>query len=150
MLPLLRHIAKQYPQLPILIDHVGIAWGTSLPEIAWGKDTGIEVVMQPGPDFGIDATVGIFDDTPNVYFKFTEINVERMQERGVETAPAGAPPGRPLRRRAHCMGIGCGPEPEVALPRQSPPRRRMHRAARCAGTCLFLHHNAARIYGEAR
>lgn len=84
-LPLLHYIARRHPALTILIDHLGIPWGASLPELAWAREAGIGNTMPREPDFGID-TLGRFDDTPNVCFKFTEINVERMQEGKVETA----------------------------------------------------------------
>jgi predicted TIM-barrel fold metal-dependent hydrolase len=150
VLPLLRYIAKLYPQLPILIDHVGIAWGASLPELAWGRETGIEVIMQPGPDFGIDATVGIFDDTPNVYFKFTEINIERMQERGVDAAPV-------VRRLVDRFGPGrlvWGSDVGQSLKWPFADKARHAREAAALldarERALFLHDNAARIYGGPR
>ncbi len=83
--PLLHYIACRHPGLPILIDHIGTPWGASLPELEWAREAGIAVRMPPEPDFGIDA-LGVFDDTPNVHFKFTEINVERLREGGVEPA----------------------------------------------------------------
>jgi predicted TIM-barrel fold metal-dependent hydrolase len=147
VLPLLRYIAKLYPALPILIDHVGIAWGASLPEIAWGREAGIEVTMPPGPDFGIAETVGLFDDTPNVYFKFTEINVERMQEGGVDTAPV-------VRR----LVDRCGAErlvwgSDVGQSLKWPFADKVRHAVESAALlnprerALYLHDNAARIYG---
>jgi predicted TIM-barrel fold metal-dependent hydrolase len=150
VLPLLRYIAKLYPQLPILIDHVGIAWGTSLPEVAWGRESGIEVVMQPGPDYGIDETVGIFDDTPNVYFKFTEINIERMQERSVDTAPV-------VRRLVDRFGPerlvwGSDVGQSLKWPFPDKVRHAVESAAllNAQERALFLHDNAARIYGGKR
>lgn len=150
VLPLLRYIAKLYPRLPILLDHAGIPWGVSLPELAWAKEAGIEVVLPPGPDFGIDTTIGIFDDTPNVYFKFTEINVERMQERGIATAPV-------VRRLADRFGAerlvwGSDVGQSLKWPFADKVRHAVEAAALLDARerALFLHDNAARIYGGSR
>ncbi len=52
-LPLLHVIAKKYPALPILIDHLGTAYGVSVPERRWAKEEGFgEVPTPPPPDFG--------------------------------------------------------------------------------------------------
>ena len=78
--------------MPILIDQLGIPWGASVPELAWAREAGIDIRLPGAPDYGVDA-LGLFDDTPNVHFKFTEINIERMHEGGVEPATPGRPPG---------------------------------------------------------
>jgi L-fuconolactonase len=148
VLPLLRHIARQYPQLPILIDHLGIPWGASLPELAWARESGIETPMPPGPDFGIDATIGIFEDTPNVYFKFTEINVERMLERGADTAQV-------VRRVADRFGAtrlvwGSDVGQSLKWPFDDKVGHAIDAALllNARERALFLHDNAARVYGE--
>lgn len=145
-LPLLREIARAHPGLPVLIDHLGIPWGASLPELEWAREAGIETALPPPPDFGIGDTIGIFADTPNVYFKFTEINVERMLEGGVDPALA-------VRRMADrfgasrlCWGSDVGQS--LAWP-YAEKITHAHSAARLldAGErTLFLHDTAARIY----
>lgn len=95
-LPLLHYIARRHPAVPILIDHLGIPWGASLPEMAWARDAGIDIELPGEPDYGIEA-LRLFEDTPNVFFKFTEINVERMQEGGID-------PARVLRRMVDRFG----------------------------------------------
>jgi L-fuconolactonase len=138
-----------HPALPILIDHVGIPWGASLPELAWARDAGIATPMPPAPDFGIESCIGLLHDTPNVFFKFTEINVERMQEGAVD-------PARVVRRLADRFGAArlvWGSDVGQSL--QWPYADKVGHAH--AATALldasernsFLHDNAARIYGAA-
>lgn len=146
-LPLLHQIARMYPQLAILIDHLGIPWGASLPELAWARDAGIHTTMPPAPDYGIDSTIGIFADTPNVHFKFTEVNVERLQEGGFELAPV-------LRRMADTFGAqrlvwGSDVGQSLKWPYSGKLTHAWAAAALLDGDerALFLHDNAARIYG---
>lgn len=148
-LPLLRRIAGMYPALPILIDHLGIPWGASLPELAWARDAGIQTSLPPAPDFGIDATICILEDSPNVYFKFTEINAERMQEGGVDTADV-------VRQMADRFGAerlvwGSDVGQSIKWPydmkvAHALTAARLLTAEERAG---FLHGNAARIYAMA-
>jgi len=145
-LPLLRRIAGMHPQLPILIDHLGIPWGASLPELTWAREAGIDISMPPAPDFGIEATIGIFDDCPNVYFKFTEINAERMQEGGVDAAIVV----RQMADRfgAHRLLWGSDVGQSVRWPYDQKVAH-AHSAARLLAEgerADFLHANAARLY----
>lgn len=150
VLPLLEIIAKTYPTLPILIDHVGTAYGASLPELAWAREAGLTAVMPPPPDYGVESTIAIFQDTPNVCFKFTEINVERMQETGVDTA-------RVVRYLADRFGAerlvwGSDVGQSLAWPFHVKVAH-AHAAASLldAGErAAFLHDNAARIYAAPR
>jgi predicted TIM-barrel fold metal-dependent hydrolase len=43
-------------------------------------------VLPGPPDFGIDRTIAIFEDVPNVHFKITEITMERLVAAGVRPA----------------------------------------------------------------
>jgi len=147
VLPLLHYIARLHPQLPILIDHLGIPWGASLPELAWEREAGIRTPLPAAPDFGIDGTVRLLADTPNVSFKFTEINVERMLEGGVD-------PAQVVRRMADTFGAGrlmWGSDVGQSL--QWPFADKVahaHSAAALldpAERAAFLHDNAARVYG---
>lgn len=147
-LPLLRDIAARYPALPILVDHLGIPWGASLPELAWAREAGIDTAMPPAPDFGIESTIHILERTPNVYFKFTEINVERMQEGGVDTALV-------VRQMADRFGAarlvwGSDVGQSLRWPYQDKVGHALA-AARLldAGErSAFLHDNAARLYAQ--
>jgi predicted TIM-barrel fold metal-dependent hydrolase len=146
VLPLLRIIARMHPSLPILIDHLGTPWGASLPELAWAREAGIGFTMPPAPHFGTDGTIRILEDTPNVYFKFTEINVERMQERGVE-------PAQVLRRMADVFGAerlvwGSDVGQSMKWPFADKVRHAVESAALLdeRERSLYLHDNASRIY----
>jgi predicted TIM-barrel fold metal-dependent hydrolase len=146
-LPLLHYISGMYPALPILIDHMGIPWGASLPELAWAREAGIETPMPPAPDFGIDSTIRVLEDRPNVHFKFTEINVERMQEGGVD-------PAQVVRRMADTFGaerLLWGSDVGQSLKWPFADRvAHAHAAATLLDDNerrLFLHDSAARIYG---
>lgn len=86
MLPLVRIIAKEFPELPILLDHGGMPYGMTQYEVGLAEAAGREVVLPPAPHFGIDSTIALLEDTPNVYFKITEINMERFQAEGVRAA----------------------------------------------------------------
>ncbi|WP_375201501.1 amidohydrolase family protein [Hyphococcus sp.] len=85
-LPLLKIIAGQFPDLPIIIDHGGMPYGMTQVEVGYAEEDGEEVVMPPPPDFGIDQTIKIFEDVPNIYFKFTEINIERLTAENIRPA----------------------------------------------------------------
>ena len=147
-LPLLREIARAFPDLPVLIDHLGIPWGASLPELAWAREAGIETAMPPPPGYGIGSTIGLLADTPNIHFKFTEINVERMLEGGVDPADV-------VRRMVDRFGAGriCwGSDVGQSLAWPYPDKiAHAHAAARLldAGERRqFLHDTAARIYAR--
>jgi L-fuconolactonase len=149
VLPLLRIIAKMFPELPILIDHLGTAYGATAVEMAWAKEadkTLKEIVMPPAPDFGIKGTIGIFEDTPNVYFKFTEVNMERLDDTGIA-------PEQLIRRMADSFGaerIVWGSDVGQSLRWSYADKASMGRAAANllsdTERALFLHDNAARIY----
>ena len=148
-LPLLRYIARSHPAVPILIDHLGIPWGASVPELAWAREAGITISLPGAPDYGVDA-LGLFDDTPNVYFKFTEINIERMQEGGVE-------PARVVRRMADRFGAArlmWGSDVGQSL-KWSYADKVAHAQAAAAlldagERAAFLQGTAARVYAEGR
>jgi predicted TIM-barrel fold metal-dependent hydrolase len=150
-LPLLRVIAKMHPTLPILIDHLGTAYGVTLVELAWAKEVGItDVAMPPAPDFGINETIRIFEDTPNVYFKLTEVNFERLHT-------AGIAPARVVRRMADSFGaerLVWGSDVGQSLRWSYPEKASMGREAAsflsATERALFLHDNAARIYTGGR
>ena len=50
------------------------------------RSEGRPIVMPRAPHFGIDTTVSIFEDVPNVFFKITEINFERLAAEDVRPA----------------------------------------------------------------
>jgi L-fuconolactonase len=146
-LPLLHVIARMYPTLPILVDHLGTAYGRTQVELGWARDAGIATApLPPPPDFGIEESIGIFDDTPNVCFKLTEVNLENLHGSGVE-------PARLVRRMADRFGaerLVWGSDVGQSLRWTFDEKVTM---ARAAGSLLsvaerkkFLHDNAARLY----
>ena len=147
VLPLLKIIAKMFPSLPVLIDHLGTAYGVPIPELAWAKEAGMpDVPLPPAPDFGINETIRIFEDTPNVYFKLTEVNMERMHAAGIAAA-------RIVRRLADGFGaerLVWGSDVGQSLRWPYADKASMGRAAAsylsAQERALFLYDNAARIY----
>lgn len=146
-LPLLHVIAKMYPTVPILVDHLGTPYGRTQVELGWARDAGIaESPLPPPPDFGIEKTIAIFEDTPNVYFKLTEVNLENLHGSGVESAQL-------VRRMADQFGASrlvWGSDVGQSLRWSFAEKASM---ARDAGSLLsvaerkqFLHDNAARLY----
>lgn len=150
-LPLLHVIAKMYPSLPILIDHLGTAYGVTHVELAWAREAGIaEMTLPPPPDYGIGETIRIFEDTPNVYFKLTEVNMERLHM-------AGIAPARIVRRMADSFGaerLVWGSDVGQSLRWSYADKAAMAREAAdllsSTERALFLHDNAARIYEGLR
>lgn len=149
VLPLLKIIANKFPQLPILVDHMGCAYGMSQVEVRWAKEAGEAVVMPPPPDFGINETIRIFEDTPNVYFKFTEINIENMEAAKVR-------PARIMRRMADSFGaerLVWGSDVGQSMLWNYEEKAAMARAAADFfsedESRLFFSENASRIYQGA-
>jgi len=146
VLPLLNIIAKQFPDLPILIDHMGIPYGMSQVEMKWAEEAGENISMPPPPDFGIIETIEIFEDTPNIYFKLTEINMERMHIAGVR-------PARIIRRMVDSFGaerLVWGSDVGQSTLWPYDEKASMGRAAADflsdEERVMFFHDNAARIY----
>jgi L-fuconolactonase len=148
-LPLLHIIAKKFPTLPILIDHLATAYGIPIPERPWAREAGFaDVPPPPPPDFGINDTIHIFEDTPNVCFKMTEVNMECLHA-------AGILPARIVRRMADSFGaerLVWGSDVGQSLRWPYSDKAAMGRdAARFLSErerALFLHDNAARIYTD--
>lgn len=147
VLPLIRLIALRFPDLPIVLDHGAMPFGMSQYELALREAAGETVVMPPPPHFGIDSTIAIFEDVPNVLFKITEINFERLDKAGVRAAHL-------IRRMVDSFGperLVWGSDMGQSMLWTYPEKVAMAQAAtdfltpeEAAG---FLHDNAARIYG---
>jgi predicted TIM-barrel fold metal-dependent hydrolase len=146
VLPLIEVIAREFRDLPIILDHGAMPYGMSQYEVALREEAGETVTMPPPPHYGIDTTIAIFEDVPNVHFKITEINMERLVKAGTRSAEL-------LRR----MVDGFGPErliwgsdvgqsmlwnyaEKVAMAREATELLTAGEAR------AFLHDNAARIY----
>ncbi len=129
LLPLVKLLAARYPALPILLDHGAMPYGMTQYEVQLAQEAGEPVFMPPPPHYGIDTTIAIFEDVPNVHFKITEINMERLVKAGVRAADIvrrmvdGFGPGPPH------VGIGHRAEHALVPMRRKPPWR----AARPSG-----------------
>jgi predicted TIM-barrel fold metal-dependent hydrolase len=147
VLPLLRLLATMYPQLPILIDHLGTPYGATHVELAWARDAGIAAApLPPPPDFGIGETIRIFEKTPNVLFKLTEVNLENLDSVGIPASVL-------VRRLADAFGaerLVWGSDIGQSLRWSYPEKVSMARDAASLlndrERALFLHDNADRAY----
>jgi predicted TIM-barrel fold metal-dependent hydrolase len=145
--PLIKLIARRYPDLPIILDHGATDYGMSQYEVALKEQAGETVIMPPPPDFGITDTIALFEDVPNINFKITEINMERLVK-------ADARPAEFVRRMADRFGAGrlvWGSDVGQSMLWTYEQKVEM---IRCAAGHLseeearaVLHDNAARIYG---
>jgi predicted TIM-barrel fold metal-dependent hydrolase len=146
VLPLIKLIAQRYPDLPILLDHGAMPYGISQYEVALREEAGEQVILPPPPDYGIDGTIDIFADTPNVCFKITEINMENLMKAGVPSADI-----------IHRLVETFGPDRLVwgSDVGQSALWNYDEKVAMAKGACArlsaedarkFLHDNAARLY----
>jgi predicted TIM-barrel fold metal-dependent hydrolase len=146
VLPLIKIIAGQFPDLPIILDHGAMPYGMSQYEVALREEAGETVVMPPPPDYGIDDTIAIFADVPNVFFKITEINMERLVKAKVHSADL-------IRRMVDVFGadrLVWGSDVGQSMLWSYPEKVAMARDAASLLTpderTRFLHDNAARIY----
>jgi L-fuconolactonase len=149
VLPLIKLIAGMFPSLPILLDHGGMPYGMSQFEVAQAEEAGETVDNPPPPHFGIDTTISLFEDTPNVFFKITEINMERF-------AAASVRPAHVVRRMIDSFGpdrLMWGSDVGQSMRWSYADKTAMGRAAADFLTAeeaqRFLHDNAARVYGLA-
>lgn len=78
-------ITQRFRDLPILIDHVGVPHA-STPETRWSASQGIEYHLPPPPDFGISESVSRFSELGRVYFKVTDINFDRLEDKHYDSA----------------------------------------------------------------
>ncbi|HEY0299966.1 MAG TPA: amidohydrolase family protein, partial [Rhizomicrobium sp.] len=146
LLPLIKILAEMFPDLPILLDHGGMPFGMSQYEVALARAAGQEIVMPKAPHFGIDTTIAIFEKVPNVYFKITEINMERLVAENVRAAHL-------VRRMVDSFGpdrVMWGSDVGQSMLWSYAEKAAMARAATDFLTDeearKFLHDNAARVY----
>lgn len=147
LLPLLKIVARQFPELPILLDHGAMPYGMTQYEVGLARQNGEPILMPPAPHFGIDRTIALFEDVPNVHFKITEINMERCDA-------AGLRPARLVRRMVDSFGpqrLMWGSDVGQSMLWPYAEKTSMARAAAdfldADERGAFLHDNAARVYG---
>jgi len=78
-------VAKRFPGLPILIDHVGVPHA-STPETRFAASQGLDYTVPPPPGFGIAESVAAFGDLGHVHFKITDINFDRLEDQHYDAA----------------------------------------------------------------
>ncbi len=144
-LPALRLVAQLFPELPIIIDHVGSnhASGT---EVLWGREKGFDMAAPGAPDYGLTGALTPFASKKNVSFKLTQINVDRLNDAGIAL-------GAFVRRLTDIFG----PDRLIwgsDIGQSGGTYAEMTAAARLASAeldereqALFLSGNAAAIYG---
>lgn len=147
VLPLIKLIGERFSDLPIILDHGAMPYGMSQYELALREAAGETVRMPPPPDYGIDKTIAIFADLPNVCFKITEINMERLVK--AKVASAGL-----IRRMVDLFGpdrLVWGSDVGQSMLWDYPTKVAMAREAAASLSAeemrKFLHDNAMRIYG---
>lgn len=146
VLPLIKLIARKFPDLQIILDHGAMPYGMSQYEVALREQAGETLVMPPAPGYGIDETIAIFAEQPNVHFKVTEINMERLVK-------ANVPASALVRRMVDVFGpdrLVWGSDVGQSMLWDYPTKVAMALEATAELTpeeaASFLHDNAARIY----
>ena len=84
-LPALARIAGLFPQLPIVLDHVGVPHGSNY-EVNWTRDQGLPAPYLGAPDFAVGSALLALRRHRNIHFKLTGINFERCADDRVDTA----------------------------------------------------------------
>jgi predicted TIM-barrel fold metal-dependent hydrolase len=138
-------VARRFTGLPIILDHCGVPHA-STPETRWAHAQGLDYTIDPPPGFGIEEALGEFADLPQVHFKVTDINFERLEDAGYD--PAGF-----VTRMADLVGperlVWGSDVGQSTAPYGEMLARARHAAAGLgeAGRAAFLGGNAERIYG---
>ncbi len=123
-------------------------YGMTQYEVALAEAAGEPVVMPPPPHYGIDDTIAIFVDVPNVCFKITEINMERLLKTGVRAADIvrrmvdGFGPDRLMWGSDIGQSMLWSYAEKTAMAREAAALLSADEAGK------FLHDNAARVYRE--
>ncbi len=148
VLPLVKILAKQFPDLPVLLDHGAMPYGMTQYEVKLAEEAGEKVEMPPPPHFGIDKTIVLFEDVPNIHFKITEINMERLAAANVRAPHL-------VRRMVDSFGpdrLMWGSDIGQSMLWNYQEKTAMARDAADFltedETAKFLHGNAARVYGQ--
>jgi L-fuconolactonase len=78
-------IARRFRDIPILVDHVGVAHA-STPELRYAAAQGMQYLVPPPPGFGIEDSLAPFGDLEHVHFKVTDINFDRLEDARFDSA----------------------------------------------------------------
>ena len=145
-LPALARVAELFPELPILVDHLGTLQGFGPDGDAHRGDPARGPYMTP-PDYGITRELRALAARPNVSFKFTGINLDCLAADGLD-------PAEHLRLVADKLGVDRlvigsdigqtrGPYSRIV-----DGLREATRLLDDAERAAVLHDNAARIYSR--
>jgi predicted TIM-barrel fold metal-dependent hydrolase len=141
----LLEVARQIRGIPIVLDHCALPH-PSTPEKKFAASEGIDYAIDPPPGFGIDAAVGAFADLPHVHFKVTDINFDRLEEAGFDTAQFVRALADRFGAERLVWGSDVGQSP-------APYAEKVARLQHAAGAltpeerAAFTGGNAARLYG---
>lgn len=141
----LARVAREIRGIPIVLDHCALPH-PSTPEQKFALSEGIDYAIDPPPGFGIDEAVGEFADLPHVHFKVTDINFDRLEEAGHDTAQFVRALADRFGAERLVWGSDVGQSP-------APYAEKIARLKHAAGTLsdaereAFMGGNAARIYG---
>jgi predicted TIM-barrel fold metal-dependent hydrolase len=112
LLPLIRIIAKQFPDLPILLDHGGMPFGMTQYEVGLAREAGEPVELPGPPHFGIDTTIAQLAERALQDHRDQHGAVRgRRRARGARRAAHG----RRVRPASSRVGLGRRPEHAVDL-----------------------------------
>lgn len=138
-------VARQFPGLPIVLDHCGVPHA-STPETRWAASQGLDYSIEPPPGFGVVEALSPFADLPDVHFKVTAINFERLEDAGYAPADFVGRLAGFLGTERLIWGSDVG---QSTAPYGEMLARADHAAALLgeAGRRAFLGGNAARLYG---
>ncbi len=78
-------IARRFPGLAILIDHVGVPHA-STPECKWPRAKAGTTRFRCRPTSASPRASPAFGDLPRVHFKITDINFDRLEDSGHDAA----------------------------------------------------------------
>lgn len=141
----LARVAREIRGIPIVLDHCALPH-PSTPEKKFAASEGIDYAIDPPPGFGIDEAIGGFADLPHVHFKVTDINFDRLEEAGYDTAQFVRTLVDRFGAERLVWGSDVGQSP-------APYAEKIARLRHAAGMLsdaereAFMGGNAARIYG---
>jgi L-fuconolactonase len=147
LLPLVRLLARKFPHLPILLDHGAMPYGMTQYEVGLAEEAGEPITMPPPPDYGIDGTIAILQDVPNVHFKITEINMERLVKAGVRAADLVKHMVDRFGPHRLMWGSDVGQSMLWSYEEKAGMAREAATLLSQQDAAAFLHDNAARVYG---
>jgi L-fuconolactonase len=81
----LARVARHFPDLTFLVDHVGLPHPSN-PEMKFAAANGLDYTIPAGADFGVAEYLTDLAALPNMHFKVTDINFDRLEEGGLDSA----------------------------------------------------------------